>query len=281
MAQQQCDEGQGRRLGDVEGVLRDLGACEDTRITRELNGMQSTAQTAKVHRSRAGKQASGRNKMAPNLIPGIAETRAGNIEFGGPVSDGVLVAAAKSGDEEAFEVLVKRHQGKLFALALRYTRTREDAEDVVQQTLHKAFVHLHDFEGKSAFSTWLIRIAINEALMWSRRARALREVPIDDSSGDEGAGAQLDIVDAIDDPEATCLQREETRTLSLAIRRLTPNLRIVLELKELRELSTRETARHLGLSLSAVRARAFHGRKKLRKHIAVLQNARSSRIARQ
>lgn len=195
------------------------------------------------------------------------------------VADGVLVAAAKNGDEGAFEALVNRHRLKLLALARRYTQVREDAEDVVQQTIHKAFVYLRDFEGKSAFSTWLIRIAINEALMWLRRARALREVPIDDLNGDEGR--RFDIADASADPEATYLQREEERTLSLAIERLPPNIRIVLELKELRELSARETARQMGLSLSAVKTRVFHGRKRLRKDIAAVQHTRTSPTARQ
>ena len=90
--------------------------------------------------------------------------------------DEELVAATKSGDELAFETLVKRHQRRIFALAFRYTRVREDAEDIVQETFQKAFVHLQKFEGKSSFSTWLTRIAINEALMSLRRRRALHEV---------------------------------------------------------------------------------------------------------
>src|SRR5207253_2757442 len=91
-------------------------------------------------------------------------------------ADEELVAAAKNGDELGFESLAKRHQRRIFALAFRYTRVREDAEDIVQETFRKAFVHLQKFEGKSSFSTWLTRIAINEALMTLRRRRALHEV---------------------------------------------------------------------------------------------------------
>src|SRR5580693_5686084 len=76
-----------------------------------------------------------------------------------------LVAAAKGGDEGAFEIIFNRHQRKIFMLALRYARIREDAEDIVQQTFQKAFLHLRTFEGKSSLSTWLTRIAINQALM--------------------------------------------------------------------------------------------------------------------
>jgi RNA polymerase sigma-70 factor (ECF subfamily) len=204
-----------------------------------------------------------------------------NIEFGDPATDEALVASAKEGDEKAFEILVRRHRPQVFALALRYTRVHEDAEDVVQQTFQKAFVYLSTFEGKSSFSTWLTRIAINEALMWLRKARALREVPIDDSISDGEAKLHFDVADASPDPEATYLQREETRALSMAIKQLAPRIRIVLELKELRELSARETARYMGLSLAAVKARVFHGRKKLRKHIAVVRHSCTSKIARQ
>src|SRR5258708_16308987 len=90
-------------------------------------------------------------------------------------ADEELVAAAKSGDESAFEILVKRQERKVFRVALRYTRVREDAEDIVQETFRKAFVHLQKFEGKSSFSTWLTRIAINEALMRSEERRVGKE----------------------------------------------------------------------------------------------------------
>ena len=201
------------------------------------------------------------------------------LDIDDEATDETLVATAKMGDEEAFETLVRRHRPRIFALALRYTRVREDAEDVVQQTFQKTFVYLNSFEGKSSFSTWLRRIAINEALMFLRRARALREVSIDDLNGDGGTGPHFNIADASPDPEATCMQREETRILSIAIRRLTPRMRSVLELTEFRELSARETARHMGLSVAAVKARVFHSRKKLRKYIAVVEASRESKRA--
>src|SRR5712664_4602406 len=116
-------------------------------------------------------------------------------------ADEELVAAAKNGDELGFESLAKRHQRRIFALAFRYTRVREDAEDIVQQTFQKAFVHLQKFEGKSSISTWLTRIAINQALMLLRSRRGLREVLIGDSSGDEEATAALELADANLDPE--------------------------------------------------------------------------------
>src|SRR5712672_1465247 len=180
-------------------------------------------------------------------------------------ADEELVAAAKSGDESAFEILVKRQERKVFRVALRYTRVREDAEDIVQETFRKAFVHLQKFEGKSSFSTWLTRIAINEALMSLRRRRALHEVPADDSSGDYGITPGPDLADASPDPEATYLQKEEARIVSAAIRHLRPGMRRAVELRELGDLSTQETARRMGLSVAAIKGRVFHARKELGK----------------
>lgn len=196
---------------------------------------------------------------------------AGTVSFNHPTGDQVLVAAAKMGDHEAFETLVKRYRARIFALALRYTRVHEDAEDVVQQTFQKMFVYLGTFAGKSSFSTWLTRIAINEALMFLRRARAQREVSLNDLTGDERTGPHLDMADDRPDPEAAYLKGEEARILSVAIRRLTPRVRRVLELTDLRELSAPETARQMGLSVAAVKGRVFHGRRKLKRTLRRLE----------
>jgi RNA polymerase sigma factor (sigma-70 family) len=174
-----------------------------------------------------------------------------------------LVAAVKSGDASAFETLVKRHERKIFALAFRYTRVREDAEDVVQETFQKAFIHFHKFEGKSSFSTWATRIAINQALMLLRRRRALSEVTIDDSSSHEETTPASELADAGPDPETTYVQKEEAQILSAAMRRLRPGMRGAIELCDLRELSNLEAAARLGVSVGTVKARVFHARRKL------------------
>jgi RNA polymerase sigma-70 factor, ECF subfamily len=179
--------------------------------------------------------------------------------------DAALVAGAKAGDGHVFELLVRRHEGKIFSLAQRMTRNWEDAEDVVQQCFQKAFIHLKKFEGQSLFSTWLTRIAINEALMLLRRKRGSREVPIAESIMEDETVLPLDFPDSGPSPEDSCLQREQERILSAAVNELTPGMREVIELRELGELSTDETAEVMGLSVGAVKARVFHGRKKLRK----------------
>jgi RNA polymerase sigma-70 factor, ECF subfamily len=178
--------------------------------------------------------------------------------------DLTLVAAAKGGNLQAFEVLVERHGQRIFFVARRITGTREDAEDVVQQAFQKAFTHLCKFERRSSFSTWVTRIAINEALMLLRKRRGLREVSIDDSSGNEETTVGLKIPDPGPTPESSYSQRERERILSAAIHRLTPRTRTVIELRELGELSTQETARLMSLSEGAVKARVFHGRRRLR-----------------
>src|SRR3981081_4690023 len=107
--------------------------------------------------------------------------------------DAVLVATTKTGDTRAFELLVERHERMIFSLARRMTGNREDAEDVVQQSFQKAFIHLKKFEGESLFSTWLTRIAINEALMLLRRKRGSRELSIAESNTEDETALPLDI----------------------------------------------------------------------------------------
>src|SRR5260370_18879927 len=178
-----------------------------------------------------------------------------------------LVLAAKCGDGYAFEVLIRRYQRRTLAVVRRFTRIKEDAEDIVQQSFHKAFVHLHKFEGKSSFSTWLTRIAINEALMLLRRGRVLREVSIDNLSGNEEVPIGLNMPDSRAGPESAFLQSERNRILSEAMNKLTPGIRTAIELRDLAELSTKEVARVLGLSIEAVRGRVYQGRRKFHKEL--------------
>jgi RNA polymerase sigma-70 factor, ECF subfamily len=194
--------------------------------------------------------------------PGVAVVLSSNATV-----DEELVLASKSGDGQAFETLVNRHQRRILALAFRYTRVREDAEDVVQETFQKAFVHLQKFEGTSSFSTWATRVAINQALMLLRRRRGQHEVSIDDSSSNEGTTPMIEAVDASPDPEASCMHKEEAQILSAAMARLRPGMRRALELKELGALSARETAGHMDVSVGAIKARVFQARKRLGKEL--------------
>jgi RNA polymerase sigma-70 factor (ECF subfamily) len=181
--------------------------------------------------------------------------------------DMTLVVAAESGRNQAFEVLVGRYRGRILRVVLRFTRNRADAEDVVQQSFQKAFVQLRQFHGDSSFSTWLTRIAINEALMWLRRKRARPEMAIDQSRPTDETALPLDFPDPGLGPEESCLQRERKQMLFAAMNELTPGIGTAIRLRELEELSTEETARRMGLSVGAVKARVFHGRKRLRERL--------------
>jgi RNA polymerase sigma-70 factor, ECF subfamily len=133
----------------------------------------------------------------------------------------------------------------------------------LSRRLSKAFTHFHKFEGKSSFSTWATRIAINQALMLLRRRRALSEVPIDDSSSHEETTLASELADVGPDPETTYAQKEEAQLLSAAMRRLRPGMRGAIELCHLRELSNLEASARLGVSVGTVKARVFHARRKL------------------
>ena len=206
--------------------------------------------------------------MLSKVVDEIDKARLRNVSLVGPAAeDAALVVAAQNGDGHAFEILVGRHEQRIFFVARRITRTREDAEDVVQQSFQKAFIHLRKFEGRSAFSTWLTRIAITEALMFLRRGRGLREVLIGDLSGNEETTTSLEVPDSNPDPEAIYSQREWAEMLSLAMNELPPGIRKAIQLRELGERSTEETARIMGISIGAVKTRVFHGRRKLRERL--------------
>jgi RNA polymerase sigma-70 factor (ECF subfamily) len=176
----------------------------------------------------------------------------------------VFLAAAKRGDPFAFEALCKQAASTVFRVARRMMRNNEDAEDVVQESFQQAFVHLKSFNGDSRFSTWLTRIAINAALMKLRNKNRGRDVSLDESTETEESSFRIDIQDLGLNPEQLCAQGEQQRILSEALNVLTPAVRKAIELRELGERSNEETARIMGISVSAVKARVFHGRRKLR-----------------
>ena len=181
-------------------------------------------------------------------------------------SDAELVAATKCGETHAFEKLVFRYKRRVLAVAQRITNNREDAEDVVQESFHKAFLHLDDFQEKSRFSTWLTRIAMNEAFMLLRRRRGILEV-LPESSDDGVKPAWEAFVDQSPNPEESCWRRERTELLTAAINRLGPKVRSTILLRDIEERSAGETAQILGTSIGAVKARVFQGRRKLRRTV--------------
>lgn len=182
------------------------------------------------------------------------------------ISDGAIVAAAKRGDTQAFEELVLRHKQRVLGVALRITNNWEDAEDVAQESFHKAFLHLDAFQEKSQFSTWLTRIAMNEAFMLLRRRRGVLGVLPQSPDNDTDFLSEA-FVDQSPNPEESCWRRERTERLTEAINRLGPTIRTAILLRDIEQRSIRETAQILGASIGAVKARVFQGRRKLRKSL--------------
>lgn len=177
-----------------------------------------------------------------------------------------LVARAKSGHEDAFGELYERHRLKAYRMAFRTLRNQQDAEDAVQRAFQRALVNLQRFREDSTFSTWLTRIVINEALMLLRQRRTAR--PVHENSEDvTQADRRIEIADAKPTPEDLLCESERRAALLQAIGRLRKNLRIVVLHRELKGLTTVETARLLGLTVTAVKARTFHARTILRKHL--------------
>ena len=182
-------------------------------------------------------------------------------------SDDVLVAAAKRGDKQAFEELVLRHQRQVLAVALRITNNHEDAEDVAQESFHKAFLHLDTFQEKARFSTWLTRIAMNQAFMLLRGRRGVIEL-LPENPEDGAKSNSEAFVDQGPNPEESCWRRERTQLLTAAIHRLGPKIRSTILLRDIEEKSVEETAQILGASTGAVKARVFQGRRRLRRSVA-------------
>jgi RNA polymerase sigma-70 factor, ECF subfamily len=177
-------------------------------------------------------------------------------------SDAMLIAAIKRGDTEAFEKLALRYKQRVFAVAYRITKNREDAEDVVQQSFHKVFLHLDGFQERSLFSTWLTRIAVNESLMVLRRTRIILEV-FPKSSDDVASSVSNTFVDRGPNPEECYLRRERIEILKEAITRLGPIIRRTILARYMDERSVEETAHTLSASIAAVKSRLSRGRQEL------------------
>jgi RNA polymerase sigma-70 factor, ECF subfamily len=179
-----------------------------------------------------------------------------------------LVHASKKGDVGAFEQLVKRYDRRLLRISQTVTRNREDSEDAVQEALLKAFQHLADFREDSQFSTWLIRITVNQSLMKLRKQRTQKEVSLDDDFQTDGDVLPLDVPDRAPNPEQLCWASELRDILARTLEELRPILRTVFVLRDVEGLSIQQTAQVLNLSQAAVKARLWRVRIHLRERLS-------------
>jgi RNA polymerase sigma-70 factor, ECF subfamily len=175
-----------------------------------------------------------------------------------------LVAQAKAGDQNAFAELVTHYERKIYRLAKNITRNDEDAEDVLQDAFFKAYEHLDSFKGDSKFYTWIVRIAVNEALMRLRKRKTDRTVPLDEpvELGEETVAREIAVWE--DNPEQRYSKEEWRHILDEAVEGLKPDFRTVFVLRDIEELSTEETAESLGISVPAVKSRLLRARLALR-----------------
>src|SRR5579863_8820692 len=183
------------------------------------------------------------------------------------IDESTLVVQARDGDARAFGELVRRYEGKIFRLAQHITQNREDAEDVLQETFLKSYEHLDQFKGDSKFYTWIVRIAVNQALMKLRRRKTDKSVSLDETI-DTGEDTIVREIAAWDEnPEQRFSREELGGILDTAVQSLEPPYRSVFVLRDIEELSTEETAEALDLSVPAVKSRLLRARLQLREKL--------------
>jgi|ERR1700677_36584 RNA polymerase sigma-70 factor, ECF subfamily len=181
--------------------------------------------------------------------------------------EATLLASARAGDSAAFEGLVMPHWNALLRATQRILRNREDAEDAVQTAFLDAFRNLNGFRGRSRFSSWLTRIAMNAALMRLRVSRRKRETSLDELTETGEAWAPFDLVETRLNPEQEYLSKEGQGLLEKGLKKLRPLHVEVLHLRGVQELSAKETARILELPVGTVKARLHRARTKLARHV--------------
>ncbi len=178
-----------------------------------------------------------------------------------PILDQIL-----AGDTQAFTKLVERHEGRVFRTACAITGNAEDAEEAMQDAFLKAYQHLHEFHRASKFSTWLTRIAVNEALQKIRRRRVTVSLDDDASTAERVMPKKLE--DWHDNPEKIYSKEQTREIVENAIQSLTPLYREVFVLRDVQGLKTEEAAEALGIPISTLKSRLLRARLMMREALA-------------
>lgn len=198
-----------------------------------------------------------------------------------PIHD--TLAAARLGDSDAFSNLVSPHGALLQRIARRFTRNVEDAEDVCQESLLKAFTKLDQFSGKHVtageFRAWLTKITANCAIDFLRRREGNRQVSLDECAPALSKSHEAGASGWGENPEAMCVRQDQVSTVAEAITNLPAELRSVCLLRNMMELSTKEAAARLGISALAVRLRLFRAHGQLRKNLRKASTTRALRYS--
>jgi RNA polymerase sigma factor (sigma-70 family) len=202
--------------------------------------------------------------QTPQMLAYVAKES--SIEITADTTDILLVTAAKDGDRQAYAELCRRHSPQLFRTVLRITGNRLDAEDTLQEALLKAYIHIRGFEGRSAFSSWLRRIAINSALMLLRKKRSQPVFSFE--SGSETDDFKFpEPTETSHNPEESCILNAFENECVRTIRHLSPTLQVVVQIRYREDASVTQIAKMLDISESAVKSRLLRARSKLREHL--------------
>jgi len=199
--------------------------------------------------------------------------------------NGTLVEAGANGSAQSvprtysatFEEIWRTHAKQILRVTQRITNNREDAEDALQDSFLRAYVHLHSFDGRSSIATWLTRIAINSALIVLRKRVGAPQLSIDSSNESSADVHSLNPADSTPNPEDQYGQLEQQTRVRSAIGTLRPSMRQALELHALEDKSVKETAERMGLSISATKSRIFHAKAALRESLGPKVSRRRDR----
>ena len=185
------------------------------------------------------------------------------------LSDADIVKRVRAGERALFEILMRRHNQQLYRVARAIVKDEHEVEDVMQQAYVNAFTHLHQFEERSQFSTWLTRITLNEAFGRRRKMRQSESLTRVPSDGNEDAGEFMETVRAPQpDPERQAYAQELHRLLEEAVDTLPETYRAVFMLRDIEGLSTGETGEGLGIGEEAVKTRLHRARAMVRRSVA-------------
>jgi RNA polymerase sigma-70 factor, ECF subfamily len=185
------------------------------------------------------------------------------------LTDQNLVEKSKEGSHVAFSALIERHSRRALGTIRKIVRNHADAEDILQESVMKAYRHIASFDGRSSFSTWFTRIAINTALMLVRRRTARPEMSLEVEFC-EGATSQYPIIDHAPNPEQSVMRRQSLDNVQTAIHRLPSSLRECVERKYFMEITNAEVANLLGISVAATKSRLLRARRQLRVSLTAL-----------
>lgn len=179
-----------------------------------------------------------------------------------------LIARVQRGESELFYELVQPYERRVYAAALAILRNDSDAEEVAQEAMLKALAHIRQFRSEARFSTWLIQITVNEALMRRRRERTAMTEAIDDHGDEEGEYAPRDFADWREIPSEALERKEIRQKLAQALSSLDRKYREVFVLRDMEQLNIQETAEALGISVASVKTRLLRARLMLRDLLA-------------